>query len=134
MIEELEELVAAFPGEPGRTRCFAHILNLIAKSIIKQFDVPKAKKGEVMDDALKELITLAGNIELEERLTREGETDDDDDNIEDDNEEGWIDERENMSREDQDKLNEDVQPVRLVLVKVRALLIGINISLIHGPL
>jgi hypothetical protein len=128
MIDELEDLVAAFPGEPGRTRCFAHIINLIAKSVIKQFDIPKAKKGEVLDDALEELIALAGDIELEERVTRESANEDDD--LEDDNEEGWVDERAKMSEEDQGKLNEDVQPVRLVLVKVRALLIGIDVGLV----
>jgi hypothetical protein len=128
MIDELEDLVAAFPGEPGRTRCFAHIINLIVKSVIKQFDVPKAKKGEVLGDALEELIVSAGDIELEECVTRESANEDDD--LEDDNEEGWVDERAKMSEEDQVKLNEDVQPVRLVLVKVHVLLIGIDVGLV----
>ncbi|KAF8232757.1 hypothetical protein L208DRAFT_1270462, partial [Tricholoma matsutake] len=89
---------------------------LIAKSVIKQFDIPKAKTGEVLDDALEELIALANEIEVEERLTRESANEDDD--LEDDNEEGWIDEQAKLSKEDQEKLNEDVQPVRLVLVKI----------------
>jgi hypothetical protein len=109
MIDELEDLVATFPGKPGRTRCFVHIINLIAKSVIKQFDVPKAKKGEVLDDALEELIALAGDIELEERVTRESANEDDD--LEDDHEEGWVDEQAKMSKEDQVKLNEDVRLV-----------------------
>jgi hypothetical protein len=86
-----------------------HIINLIAKSVIKQFDVPKAKKGEVLDDALEELIALAGDIELEERVTRESANEDDD--LEDDHEEGWVDEQAKMSKEDQVKLNEDVRLV-----------------------
>ena len=78
--------MAAFPGERGRTQCFVHIINLITKSVIKQFDVPKAKKGEVLDDALEELIALAGDIELEECVMRESANEDDD--LEDDNKEG----------------------------------------------
>jgi hypothetical protein len=67
MIDELADLVAAFAGDASRTRCFTHIINLIAKSVIKQFDVPKTKAGEVLDDGLKELIVLAGEIEIESR-------------------------------------------------------------------
>jgi hypothetical protein len=44
MVEELGYLVAAFDGEASQTRCFVHIINLIAKSMIKQFDTPKAKE------------------------------------------------------------------------------------------
>jgi hypothetical protein len=62
MIEELQDLVAALPGEAGQTCCFTHIINLIAKSVIKQFDIPK-KAGDEPDDVLTELIALAGDIE-----------------------------------------------------------------------
>lgn len=124
MIEELEQLLAVFPGEAGWTRCLAHIINLIAKSVIKQFDIPKAKTGEVLDDALEELIALANEIEVEERLTRESANEDDD--LEDDNEEGWIDEQAKLSKEDQEKLNKDVQLVRLVLVKISVLLVDVG--------
>ncbi len=43
-------LLQAFPGAANRTRCFAHILNLVAKCIMKQFDAPKKKKGAEVDD------------------------------------------------------------------------------------
>jgi hypothetical protein len=116
MIEELKDLVAAFAGEASRTRCFAHIINLIAKSVIKQFDVPKAKAGEVMDDAIKELTALAGDIETEERVTRD--TANEDDEVEDDNVEDWVDELMTMSKDEKQELDNDIQPVRRVLVKV----------------
>lgn len=45
MVSELEKMLPEFPGEAARTRCFAHIVNLVAKSVIKQFDAPK--KGQV---------------------------------------------------------------------------------------
>jgi hypothetical protein len=48
MINHLGVVVDAFPGPPNRTRCFTHILNLVAKCIMKQFDAPKKKKtGEL---------------------------------------------------------------------------------------
>jgi hypothetical protein len=33
-----------FPGEANRVRCLAHIVNLVVKMILRQFDVPKKKK------------------------------------------------------------------------------------------
>ena len=51
MIKELEKLVVNFPGSANQTRCFFHILNLVVKSIIRQFDVPKSKKTSDGDDS-----------------------------------------------------------------------------------
>ncbi|KAI0751713.1 hypothetical protein C8Q80DRAFT_1100082, partial [Daedaleopsis nitida] len=34
MIKHLTELLPDFAGEPNRIRCFAHMLNLVAKSLI----------------------------------------------------------------------------------------------------
>jgi len=45
MIEELAVLIDDFPGPANQTRCFLHILNLVVKSIIRQFDLPKKKKN-----------------------------------------------------------------------------------------
>jgi len=45
---------------------FAHILNLVVKSIICQFNIPEKKKGEVADKATLELQKLAGDIEHKE--------------------------------------------------------------------
>ncbi|KAH7926228.1 hypothetical protein BV22DRAFT_990314, partial [Leucogyrophana mollusca] len=38
MTTELASLVPTFSGESTRTRCFLHIVNLVAKSIIREFD------------------------------------------------------------------------------------------------
>ncbi|TFK80652.1 hypothetical protein K466DRAFT_467921, partial [Polyporus arcularius HHB13444] len=38
MTEELAALLPEYQGMFGRTRCFLHILNLVANSILKQFD------------------------------------------------------------------------------------------------
>jgi hypothetical protein len=117
MIAELASLLIDFPGPANQTRCFTHILNLVVKSVIHQFDLPKSKGDKILDDAAKELLSLAGNIEFEEdelarRDGKEGEED------EDDNIEGWIDERTLMTDVELEELDESVEPVRLLLTKV----------------
>ncbi|KAG1760280.1 hypothetical protein EDD22DRAFT_757666, partial [Suillus occidentalis] len=54
MVNELSDLLEDFPGETNRTRCFLHIINLVAKTLIRQFDVPKAKADTIMDEAEKQ--------------------------------------------------------------------------------
>jgi hypothetical protein len=120
MIDELADLLEAFPGAANRTRCFTHILNLVAKSIIKQFDVPKAQGDEVLDDVAKELAALAVDLDTEERLSRESPSfeGDSDEEGEDDNVNGWTDVRNELSIEERKVFDKSLQPVRLVLVKV----------------
>ncbi|KAG2139887.1 hypothetical protein BD769DRAFT_1310192, partial [Suillus cothurnatus] len=38
MITELADMVGHFGGKTARTCCFLHIVNLVAKSLLKQFD------------------------------------------------------------------------------------------------
>jgi hypothetical protein len=45
MIQELANLLEHFPGPANQMRCFTHVLNLVVKSIIQQFDLPKIKGG-----------------------------------------------------------------------------------------
>jgi hypothetical protein len=117
MIAELANLLDDFPGPANQMRCFTHILNLVVKSVIRQFDLPKSKGDKILDDAAKELLSLAGNIEFEEdELARRDEKEGDED--EDDNVEGWIDERTLMTDAELEELDESVEPVRLLLTKV----------------
>lgn len=117
MIKELTKRLDLFPGAEHQTRCFTHVLNLIAKSVIRQFDIPKAQQTRALDDSLHALHTLAVDIDIEEHATRVG-ADIQSDEDEEDNTDGWIDERERMSTDDVKKLDESVQPVRFMLVKV----------------
>jgi hypothetical protein len=117
MIAELAKLLDLFPGPKNQTRCFTHVLNLIAKSVIRQFDVPKAEQNETLDNRIQQLQVLAADIDLEEESTRNGVEIGSDEN-EEDNVDGWIDERERMSADDVEMLDESVQPVRFMLVKV----------------
>src|SRR6266704_2801169 len=87
MIDALAEIVVAFPGAANRTRCFTHILNLVVKVILRQFDVPKANADEALDVASQALVDLAGDIEMEEAVMDERTDDEAED---DDGEEGQI--------------------------------------------
>jgi len=119
MIAELANLLDDFPGPANQTRCFTHILNLVVKSVICQFDLPKSKGDKILDDAAKELLSLAGNIEFEEdELARRDANEEEED---DDNVEGWIDERTLMTDVKLEELDESVEPVCLLLTKVSLL-------------
>jgi hypothetical protein len=117
MVKELANLIDEFPGPANQTRCFTHILNLVVKSIMSQFDLPKSKSSDVLNAGAKELLALADSIDLEENESaRDGE-----DGVagEDDNIEGWIDERALMDEDDLEALEESVEPVRVLLTKVK---------------
>ena len=62
-----------------------------------------------------DLLTLADNLEEEELMTLD---EDNNEEPEDDNKEGWIDEFKTLTQPEQDKLNNDVLPVRCI-VKVQ---------------
>jgi len=111
MIEELANLLDDFPGPANQTRCFTHVLNLVVKSIIRQFDAPKSKKDRNLTN---ELLTFADNLDFEdEELTGRDDGEEEDDNVE-----GWIDERLLMTEQEVEKLDESVAPLRLLLTKV----------------
>jgi hypothetical protein len=125
MIEHLATLIDSFPGVANQTRCFTHILNLVAKSVLRQFEVPKAKGGKVVDDAARELAAVFDELEDDDKGSNSGGNeeggegnDDEDDNTVDDDEDGLPDERDGMSEEELASLEESVKPIRLVLTKV----------------
>jgi len=111
MINHLATLLAAFPGSANRTRCFTHILNLVAKCIMKQFDAPKKIKrdDEVPADDEDEDVELV----LDEL---EGELEDKD--IDKDGDNWEFDMRIELTEEEIDELEDTVKPVRHVLTKV----------------
>jgi len=96
-----------------------HVLNLIARSLLKQFDV--TKKPE-LDDELNEeeaeLLNLATDLEAE-KLTMTQESNGDNGEIqEDDSAEGWVDEVAALTPEERTMLEDDIRPVKMMLVKV----------------
>jgi hypothetical protein len=144
MVEKLAEIMSDFPGEANRARCLAHIVNLVAKIILRQFDKSKKKKKK---NVLPEKPT--GNVANETENNDEKELEDLGDEYDDeeervlDKEEKEMDEGNDDERKDDDsdidfvKLARDIEiieeameeeiegaagevkPVRQVLYKVR---------------
>src|ERR1700735_611497 len=114
MVGELSTLLRDFPGEANRTQCFLHIVNLVAKQLLKQFDVPCKDADSALNEAEKELFNLAAGVDIEELVTaaergaRAGSEDNDD-------MDGWVDEMEELDAEEHAVLKESVLPVWLVL-------------------
>jgi hypothetical protein len=120
MIEELENSLTGFSAV--NHTCFAHILNLVAKSLLKQFDVKPDKKNDDDDlnDDERSLLDMAGDIEAEERITAQEMDDDDGEIDDDDDDDGWVDEVEALTLEERKNLEESIRPVKKTLVKVRS--------------
>ena len=130
MIEHLSTLIKSFPGAANQTRCFTHILNLLAKSILCQFDVPKKKEGEEdLDDATNALEALGQELEIaSDNLNNDEESDADEDDVDDEN--GLGGDRDGMSEEEMAELEESLTPIRLMLTKVRGFKLSILPKLI----
>lgn len=91
MIVELSALLHGFPSASNWSRCFAHVLNLAAKSITRQFNLLKSEAIVALDEAAKELAKLAAELEHED-LMMQG-TLGDESKEEDDESEGWVNEK-----------------------------------------
>ena len=123
MIDELEDLLSGF-SKVNHTRCFLHVNNLVGRTLVRQFDVPKKKPGDSTNDPDHELQQLAGDIDLEDQQTRETLLEDAvggeigaDDNID-----GWVDEMAALSQAEREVLQNSLRPVRMLLVKVDILI------------
>lgn len=125
MIEELGSILDAFPGAANQTQCFLHIINLVAKSVLHQFEPLKVRDKDLLSEGAKELAALAKD--LEESIDNHKGEDDDLDELEDDNKEGEQDEHEGMTDEEIAQLGENVQPIRLVLAKASLFKLSFNL-------
>ena len=137
MVESMAEIMADFSGEANRARCLAHIVNLVAKIILRQFDMSKKKKKknlpnetDTAGDANKAMEDEDPDDfdEQEERILdkeeKEMEEGDDDDDVEEDSTSLSRD-VEIMEAAMEDEIEEvvrNVKPVRQVLYKVIILL------------
>ena len=54
MVEPLADMLPRF-SHVGHTRCFLHIVNFVARSMIKQFDIPKIHTGQNLDVQSQEI-------------------------------------------------------------------------------
>lgn len=126
MIDTLGLNVPAFEGAIGHVRCFAHVVNLVAKSMLRQFDVPRGKASQEIEAEDRALYDLAN--EDEEDTSADPATDDEplplgeDSNASSgesaDADDGWVDEIAAMTEEEQAQFRERVRPIRMTLTKV----------------
>jgi hypothetical protein len=119
MADEMEHLLPAF-SSGNRVRCFTHVLNLIAKALLKQFEM--AKKSENEDDDFTEeeakLLTLAENLDEEEFTMAEEKMDENGGADEEDSMDEWVDEVDALTPNERLLLEDEIRPVKMVLVKV----------------
>jgi len=118
MVTELDKMLISFSAV-NHTWCFTHIINLVSKSLLHQFDLKRDKKsGREFDDNEKSLLDLAGDIEGEEyNMAKENDTTNEE-TVDHDNLEGWVDKVATFTPEQQANLEASVRPVRRMLVKV----------------
>lgn len=123
MIDTLGLNVPTFEGSIGHVRCFAHVVNLVAKSMLRQFDVPKAQATQEIaeeDRALYELES-EGADEAEGAdipVAEDGDIFNPPSALDVDDEDGWVDEIAAMTDEERVMFQARVRPVRMTLTKV----------------
>jgi hypothetical protein len=114
MIDKLESRLIDFPGASNHAQCFTHILNLVVKSIMHQFDV----RSYITNDRY-ELASDAGDIDPEQielEVKQEDYCNDKPENP--DNADRWIDERDGMDDKNKEVLEDKIQPIHFLLTKV----------------
>ncbi|KAJ3574247.1 hypothetical protein NP233_g1903 [Leucocoprinus birnbaumii] len=109
MTDKLVRHLPGFRGEKSRVRCFLHIINLVAKVILRQFECRKSSLG-----SSTEAVEDEGDEEVEE----EG------DGAEDEIKEKDVDGLAELSEASE----EDVEPVRQVLTKLHKLSFAVKNS------
>jgi hypothetical protein len=117
MVDKLSTLLCNFPGEVNRTQCLLHIVNLVAKQLLKQFDVPWKDADSALDEAEQQLLELAAGIDIEELITS-AEHGAGFGNKGNDDIDGWVNEMDGLDLDEHEELEKSVQPVQLVLMKV----------------
>ena len=124
MIEHLSVLISNFPGAANQTRCFTHILNLVARSILRQFEAPKKKGANNSEDfgrSAEVLAELTKELDLDEPENFANEFGDEENELnlaDENNDNGLGDKYNGMTEEEVANLQASLVPVRLMLTKV----------------
>lgn len=118
MVDELAERIEEYSGEEHCTQCFAHVVNLIAKSLLNQFKPPKKHKEDALDALEWDLLVLAKGLEREDIDTRLEEADTGC-MAEKDDVDGLINKVDLLSVKDRAQWETETRPVQMALVKVK---------------
>lgn len=128
MLEVMGINLLDFHSDLQRVRCFAHVVNLVAKSLIKQFDTTgkgrNAEDSEEVDKDIAALAEMAEGLAEEDaeavRLRREAETELDPEEVELEDAELELEaEAVSLTEAEQEEFDKVLRPVQKVFVKVR---------------
>jgi hypothetical protein len=117
MIEEIDDRIEDY-SQVNHVQCFLHVVNLVAKSLLNQFEprkmktVPDGQETEVE----KEIARLVDGLEAEAERSRvvagdESDGDDDDSN-------GIMDAKDVVGEAEREQFHAIIRPVQLILAKV----------------
>jgi len=104
------------------------MVNLVAKSLIREFDVKKNKADRVLADDSREAEESGSEDDdkvgtelwkvLREEVDNQPEVADESSDLDLDNDKGWIDEVALLEKEECHALEKDIRPIKLALIKV----------------
>ena len=115
MIKALSELMPTFMGTTSQMRCFLHVINLVAKTLLWQFDT---KKADLRDTKLAKIGVDGETVANTLSESRQGDLDFDDHTEVTNNVEGWIDVLDDLTAEEVEQLERATHSIRSVLFKV----------------
>ncbi len=119
MVDHLSVLVPAFQGGFHRTRCFAHVINLVAKSFLRQFDARKGSEAELeADEDVRALLEMADSLAEEDAATLQERREEEGEEAPFEDDEDWVDEVETLLPEERAEFEQNVVPLKLLLAKV----------------
>jgi hypothetical protein len=144
MIESLAQIMSNFSGEANRARCLAHIVNLVAKIILRQFDMPKRNKNPKNNEPGLDNEVEYGNDDEGEDGSNDDETarvlDREEKEMDNGDSDGEAEEEQQNVARDVEIMEEvmaeeivgvvnDVKPVRQVLFKVSLIMFAVHVSI-----
>jgi len=120
MITELVKILPGFPGQANQTCCFTHIINLVAKSLIKLFEVKKKSEDFFLTEVEQNLQCLTDKINIEDLETQIKTYQDSGLGAKEvDNDDDIFDEISEMDKYEAAEFQDKILPIWLASVKVR---------------
>lgn len=106
MVDSLAKLSLHFKGASSCVRCVLHVINLVAKSMLKLFNSPQKCSWSISEEADEMFNLLNDDANKVDLSLGENSTEDEDDNVE-----GWIDEVELLTDEECETLDNHIEPL-----------------------
>jgi hypothetical protein len=108
MVDKLEDLLPDFGGAASHTWCFLHTVNLIAKFLLREFNImKKAEAARETDDDVASDTSDTEFADLSNEVQHENTSADVDEELPD-NEDGWVDEVVLLNQDERIELQRDI--------------------------